>query len=195
VASRVGLSRDQVFSVALEMADELGLDGLTIAALAARVGIQRQSVYAHVGSRDTLVQDIRIHHFRTLAAQLRSATAGRGREEALRALVAVSVAYELAHRGAFTTTGAPPSPDKVDLWEATNEVMQPVWDVLALYGIDGDGATVWFRGFWTVIVGYTTLAAGPLWGPVPAEATLAAMTGALALGLEHASGEARTPSS
>jgi AcrR family transcriptional regulator len=184
VASRIGLNREHVFAGALTMADEVGLHNLTIAALAGRLGIQRQSLYAHVGNRDTLIQDIRIHHFRAIAALLTAATADRDRAEALRALVTVSVSYELKHRGAFTTTGTPPSADEVELWAATKNVMQPVFDVLAAYDVTDDAATVWFRAFWAMVVGYTTLASGPLWGPVPAEATLEALIASLTQGLE-----------
>jgi hypothetical protein len=35
-----------------------------------------------------------------------------------------------------------------------------------------------------MVVGYTTLAAGPRWGPVPAEATLEALIASLTRGLE-----------
>ena len=51
---RAGLNTDRVVAEAAELADEVGLDQLTLAALAARLGVRQPSLYKHVASVDAL---------------------------------------------------------------------------------------------------------------------------------------------
>jgi len=54
-ARRRTVNRDQVTAVALEILDTEGLDGLTMAAVAKRVGFSTMAVYRHVKNRDDLI--------------------------------------------------------------------------------------------------------------------------------------------
>lgn len=59
------LDHDQVVAVALELLDEVGLDGFTMRALADRLGTFPNTVYWHVGNRDrvlALVVDKALSH-------------------------------------------------------------------------------------------------------------------------------------
>jgi TetR/AcrR family tetracycline transcriptional repressor len=49
------LRRDQVVEAALELLDEVGLDGFTTRALTDRLGVQRGALYWHVRSKDELL--------------------------------------------------------------------------------------------------------------------------------------------
>ena len=51
---RAGLNTDRVVAEAMELADEAGLDQLTLAALAVRLGVRQPSLYKHVASLDAL---------------------------------------------------------------------------------------------------------------------------------------------
>ena len=52
---RPGLSRDRVLHVAIELADENGLDGLTMRKLAKELGVEAMSLYNHVANKDDLL--------------------------------------------------------------------------------------------------------------------------------------------
>ncbi len=53
---RAGLTTDRVVAAAADLADEVGPDQLTLAVLAARLGVRQPSLYKHVASLDSLRQ-------------------------------------------------------------------------------------------------------------------------------------------
>src|SRR3954454_17928914 len=56
--SREPLSRDRVMRAALAVADEGGLDGLTIRSLAQRLGAKPMSLYHHVANKDEILDGL-----------------------------------------------------------------------------------------------------------------------------------------
>ena len=52
---RVPLNRERVLLAAIDLADESGVDSLTMRALADRLGVQAMSLYNHVGNKDDLL--------------------------------------------------------------------------------------------------------------------------------------------
>jgi len=55
---RAGLSRDRVLGAAREQIAEAGLEGLTMRALADRLGVTPNALYSHVESKTGLVDDL-----------------------------------------------------------------------------------------------------------------------------------------
>lgn len=53
--TRQTMTRDGVMAAAVELADEVGLDGLTMRELARRVGLKPMSLYHHVDDKDDLL--------------------------------------------------------------------------------------------------------------------------------------------
>lgn len=54
-ARREPLSRERVLRTAVEVADETGIDGLTMRRLAERLGVEPMSIYYHVRGKDAIV--------------------------------------------------------------------------------------------------------------------------------------------
>src|SRR4051812_50226135 len=57
---RAGLTRARVASVAAEVADEVGLERLTLAAVAQRLGVSGPALYKHVAGLDALQRDVAV---------------------------------------------------------------------------------------------------------------------------------------
>src|SRR5918994_3558423 len=55
VQPRVPLSRERVFQAAVALADERGLESLTMRALGDELGVEAMSLYHHVGNKDELL--------------------------------------------------------------------------------------------------------------------------------------------
>lgn len=55
---RAGLTRAQVFAAARELLGERGVDGLTMRALAGRLGVTPNALYSHVDSKTALIDDL-----------------------------------------------------------------------------------------------------------------------------------------
>jgi AcrR family transcriptional regulator len=108
---RVGLDADAVVAAAAELADADGLPALTLARLAARLGVRSPSLYAHVGGLDDLRARLAVRGARELTAALQAAAAGRARSDALHAVAAAYRAYARAHPGTYAATQRAPRTD------------------------------------------------------------------------------------
>src|SRR5262249_32919784 len=105
---RAGLDADAVVAAAAALADASGLQQLTLARLAAALGIRTPSLYAHIDGLDDLRARLGARGAGELAATLQLAAAGRARGDARRA---VALAYrEAAHAppGAHAATPVTP---------------------------------------------------------------------------------------
>ena len=52
---RPGLTREKILSAAVDLADENGIDALSMRALAKRLGVEAMSLYNHVSNKDDLL--------------------------------------------------------------------------------------------------------------------------------------------
>src|SRR5437764_10081553 len=55
VQAKAAIDLDQIVKAALQLLDEVGLDGLTMRRLAERLGIRAASLYRHVRDKDELL--------------------------------------------------------------------------------------------------------------------------------------------
>lgn len=87
---RMGLTPDKVVDEAACVADELGIEGLSLAAVAARLGVRVPSLYKHIGGLDDLQRRLAQQGARGLVAAV---AAGAHRADGRDQLLAVASAY------------------------------------------------------------------------------------------------------
>ena len=109
MATQVGLDHDAVVDAAGELVDEAGVEALTLAALAARLGIRSQSLYAHVDGLDGLLRDLALDSVRHLGDELRSSVIGRSGRDALEAIADAYWDFARAHPGRTQPPSATPA--------------------------------------------------------------------------------------
>ncbi|MCU1374056.1 MAG: transcriptional regulator [Actinomycetia bacterium] len=91
------LDPDQVLAAAERLVGERGWEGLTMAALAAELGVRAPSLYRHVDSLDALRQELRLRSVVELGEAVRAAVMGKSGDEGLHALTDAYRAYAQAH--------------------------------------------------------------------------------------------------
>jgi TetR/AcrR family transcriptional regulator, tetracycline repressor protein len=64
------LSKPTIVAAALELLDEVGMDGLTVRALASRLGVQAPALYWHVASKQALLDEMATQIWRQIAEQM-----------------------------------------------------------------------------------------------------------------------------
>jgi AcrR family transcriptional regulator len=148
-----------VVSEAAGVADEVGLDRLTMSAIADRVGVAVPSLYKHVDGIDALLSHLAVHAVDDLGAVLANATVGRSRTDALRSMAKAYRAYATEHPGCYAATVRAPEPGDTDHVEATAKVLHIVEAVLAGYGIRGDDAIDAARALRSSLHGFVSLEA------------------------------------
>lgn len=81
--ARAGLSPERVVDEAAQLADEVGTAGLSLAALAGRLGVKVPSLYKHVASLDGVRQAISVRAKAELADAIGAAAIGLSRGEVI----------------------------------------------------------------------------------------------------------------
>ena len=135
---RAGLSRAVVVDVGARLADEAGLDRLTLAGVAAQVGVRLPSLYKHVGGLEDLQRGVAVLALRELAERLSAAAVGRAGSDALRALAEAYRRYAQERPGRYAATLRAPASDGDEHTQAADVVVEIVFAVLRGYGLAGD---------------------------------------------------------
>jgi len=96
---RDGLTESRVVEEGERMADEVGLEQLTLAALAARLGVCQPSLYKHIDGLDGLHRSLAMRAKNELVYVLARAAVGRERGDAITSIAHAYRAWALAHPG------------------------------------------------------------------------------------------------
>lgn len=156
MAAGVGLDRSRVIEEAAGLADESGADAVTLAALAARLGVRSQSLYAHVDGLDGLRRDLAVLGQAALADRLGRAVMGRAGEDALRALCDAYAGFAREHPGLYASSQRAPGNDP-DLARTSDAATEPWRAVLRSFGLSATEITHFHRALWAALHGFVTL--------------------------------------
>lgn len=102
--ARRGLSPLKVAVTAADLADEIGLEAVTISEVARRLGVQVPSLYAHVDGASGLTTRVVALSLDELADRAASALIGRSGEEALLAYADAVRGFAHQHPGRYGAT-------------------------------------------------------------------------------------------
>jgi AcrR family transcriptional regulator len=177
---RAGLNTDRVVAEAAELADEAGPDHLTLAALAARLGVRQPSLYKHIASLDSLQQLIARRAKAEFADVLGRAAIGRARDDALVAMAHAWRAWALEHPGRYQIGQRAPAPGDADHLAVADRFVAVMTAVMAGYGIDGDDAIDAARAYRSALHGFVSLEASGGFGmPVSVDRSFGRLVHAL----------------
>lgn len=155
---RAGLNRERVVDVATTVADDVGFDRLSLAAVADRAGVRLPSLYKHIDSLDAVRRDVTVRALEELGAALAPAADGTGRE-GLRTLAHAYRDYGRRHPGRYAATLRAPDPGDERHAAAAERVLRTVYAVLSEHGLDGDDAVDGARTVRAALHGFVALEA------------------------------------
>ena len=154
---RQGLSRAHVVAEAALLADEIGLEKLTLAAVATRLGVRLPSLYNHVEGLEGLRRDLALLAVRELVARGQAAAVGLAGRDALFGIASAYRAFGHERPALFAATMRAPDPADTDLVEAAEQALRVIFAALAGYGLSGDDAVDATRGLRALLLGWVTL--------------------------------------
>ncbi len=152
---RAGLDAAAVVAAAATLADEDGLGQLTLAGLAAALGIRTPSLYAHVDGLGDLRARLAVRGAEEMASALQVAAAGRAGVDALRAVAQAYRAYAHAHPGTYAASQV--ASDLEGNRAAAVAAVGVFLAVLDGYGITGDAAIHAVRAVRSALHGFVSL--------------------------------------
>ncbi|MGN9810701.1 TetR/AcrR family transcriptional regulator [Micromonospora sp. BQ11] len=156
---RAGLTPQTVVRAAADLADEVGLDRLTLAAVAARLGVALPSLYKHVRGADALHQQLSALATAEIADEMTTAATGRAGVDALRSVAATYRAYARRHPGRYPATQRAPDPADAAHRAAGERAVTVVYAILRGYGVTGEPAVDAVRSFRAAVHGFVMLEA------------------------------------
>jgi AcrR family transcriptional regulator len=184
---RMGLDAGRVVEAAAGIADADGLEAVTLARVAADLGVRAPSLYNHVDGRSDLLRAIAVRGVRELTAALREAAVGRSSADALTAAARAYRAYARAHPGRYAATLAAPTRGDEEHRAAASEAVDVMLAIMRGWDLEGDEAIHAVRAFRSAVHGFVAIEAADGFGmAVDVDASFDRLVATLAGGLsEH----------
>lgn len=155
----MGLDRETVVRAAAALADAEGPEALTLARLAARLGVRPPSLYNHLAGLDALRRELALLGLREVTERVGQAAVGRAGEDAALAVATAYRAYARARPGVYAASVRAPEPADAAWQEAADRLLAIVVAALAAFDLDGDDALHAVRGLRAVLHGFVALEA------------------------------------
>ena len=161
-----------------------GLEAVTLATLAGRLGVRPPSLYAHIEGLADLRRRLAARGARRLAAAMQTAAAGRARGDALAAVADAYRGFAREHPGSYAALQRAPDPNDAEASAAGAEAVDVVLAVLRGYDLESDDAIHATRIIRAALHGFASLeAVGGFGLPLDVDETFARLTQLLDQGL------------
>ena len=155
---KVGITREGVLAAAADIADRDGLDALSLASVAAALGVRSPSLYSHVDGLAGIRRQLSIDASTLLAAELTEAAANLESSEALTAIAAQMRRFAHRHPGLYASFLPAPTADQdPEVAAALARPVNVVATVLAGMGIDAETAIPLIRALRASVHGFVHL--------------------------------------
>jgi len=169
MARKVGLTRDQVVEAAADLADSEGLHHLSLARVAAGLGVSSPSLYSHVDGLGGLHRALAVEASKRLDTEVRRAARGRTGVDALTSIGHAYRSFALRHPGRYATLQTTPSvEDDPEVFAAFGAVVSTLTAVLAELGLPEADAVSLIRALRSALHGFVSLEASGGFG-LPAD--------------------------
>ncbi|MEU6682205.1 WHG domain-containing protein [Streptomyces sp. NPDC046832] len=155
---RAGLTPERLVVAAVELADDVGFEGVTLSALARRFGVKDASLYTHLRG----LKDLRTRMALLCGGEMidRIAEAVEGREagrDTLGAFASAYRAYALEHPGRYAATQIRIDQELVTDSPAMRRTADVTYGMLRAYGLDEPDLTDAVRLLRSTFHGYCAL--------------------------------------
>ncbi|MCP2245006.1 TetR/AcrR family transcriptional regulator [Lentzea aerocolonigenes] len=159
MAVRARLTTAKVVDAALELVDEQGVEGLTLAAVAARTGVATPSLYKHVASLGELRGHVGVRVLEDMTARFTQVVLGLSGEEAVTALMHAYRAYVAEHPKRYAAMPMDPLHDELQQ-AAGMKLVEVMLATLRGFGMEGPDAIHATRRLRVIVHGFASIESG-----------------------------------
>lgn len=157
VMPRAGLDAAAVTQAAAEIADRHGMEAVTLASVAQKLGIRSPSLYNHVDGLPGLRNRLAAYSLRLLQSKLEAAAIDLTGDAALLAYSRAYVDFAHRHPGLYESTLRAPDPLDTELQKAGQEMVQLIVELLNGRGLNAEEQTHAVRGLRSILHGFCSL--------------------------------------
>ncbi|PYI50541.1 TetR/AcrR family transcriptional regulator [Paenibacillus flagellatus] len=154
---RIGLDLTTLLQTAAELADEQGIDEVTLASLAKKLNIRTPSLYNHIDGLPGLRHKLTVYGLEQLYDKLTLAAVGRSGDEAVRAFAEAYLAFARSRPGLYELTLRAPGPEAEEVGRIGGRIIDLIVRILAHYELSDDAALHAVRGLRSILHGFASL--------------------------------------
>jgi AcrR family transcriptional regulator len=154
---KVGLELTEILEAAAELADQFGVQEVTLANLAKKLGIRPPSLYNHFDGLGGLRKIMAIYGIDRLYGVLAQAAIGVAGDEAVMIISKAYVNFARKHPGIYEATLMAPDMEDEDVQLAGSKVVELTVRVLQTYKLEGDTVLHAVRGLRSILHGFSSL--------------------------------------
>lgn len=158
--SRAQLDAETVIAVAGRIADEEGLDSLTLTRIARDLDISQPALYRHVDGYDDLLRSLSLEGRQLLNERLREAAVGVSTDDAVRAMGHAWREVVRERPGLLAATDRYPCAGDSELEEAVENIVETLGLALVGYDLSDDDRVHAARALRSAFHGFAHLEAG-----------------------------------
>jgi AcrR family transcriptional regulator len=153
---RPRLTTAKVVDAALDLVDEQGVEGLTLAAVAARTGVATPSLYKHVASLGELRGHVGLRVLEDMTDRCTHTVLGLSGDQAVEALMRAYRSYVQEHPKRYAA--APMDPLHDELQQAAGvKFVEVILATLRQYGLEGSDAIHATRRLRVIVHGFASI--------------------------------------
>ena len=147
-------------SAAARIADETGLDKLTLTRVADALGVRQPALYRHVGGYDDLIRSLSLLGREILAKRLSDSAVGLAGDDAVAAVGHAWRAMVRDHPGIYAATDRYPCAGDPELESAVEQVLAVVGQALRAYDLSEEDRVHAARTLRSAFHGFSHLESG-----------------------------------
>jgi AcrR family transcriptional regulator len=159
MVARAGLDAATVVRTAAGLADEMGFEHVTLAAVAARLGVRIPSLYNHVNGLPGLRRELALYGIRELNKRLQRAAIGKESDRAIESMLNAYRSFAMERPGLYQATLHAPDPQDQEIKKASQDIIDTVLAVLESFQLEYEDALHVVRAFRSIAHGFVSLEA------------------------------------
>ena len=154
---RVGLDINKIIETAVEIADQEGIEAVTLATLARKLSVKSPSLFNHIKGLASLKREMSLYGLRLLLEKLKNSIEGKQQDDALYAMAYAYVEFTREHPGLYEITIQAPEVIDGELKKAGDDIVELIIYVLKDYNLDHEKMIHTIRGLRSILHGFSSL--------------------------------------
>lgn len=157
MSPRRGLDLQTIVEAAAEIADEIGIQEVTLATLAKKLGVRSPSLYNHVDGLNALRIQLAIYGLKKMIVAIEEALQHKQGDEAIHAIASAYMAFARKHPGVYDLTLRSPDADEAEYAATGQQLVNLLIETLSYYELDYDKAIHIVRGLRSFLHGFASI--------------------------------------
>ncbi|WP_029192259.1 TetR/AcrR family transcriptional regulator [Paenibacillus harenae] len=186
MSPRKGLDMPTIVEAAAQIADASGVEEVTLASLAQKLGVRSPSLYNHVNGLGGLRVQLAIYGLKKLTAAVTDSLQDKTGDDAMHAIAAAYMAFARAHPGLYELTLRSPDDGDAEYAAASALLVDLLVQTLSYYDLDREKSIHIVRGFRSYLHGFASIEQKGGFGmPIAVDESIRLVLQTYLIGLRH----------